>query len=150
MCGFILWFYSIFFLFVFATFKTQRGTYTSSIFYFFRFTCTLQRHKLVSAKMFSMFSAKNSDVFTFYVSWGREKATLHPIGAVRLKRISRNAIWIGFQTPYECSSKRISCSLMPFKLSKYNRISIGFAQKSDLGWQSDRGFCPTHSLLTAG
>ncbi len=51
-----------------ATFKTQRVTYTSSIMFFSRLTCTSQRHKLVSAKMFSMFSAKMSDVFTFYVA----------------------------------------------------------------------------------
>ncbi len=94
--------------------------------------------------MFSMFSAKTSDVFTFYVAWGHEKATLNRIWPSRLKRISRNAIWIGFQTTYECSSKwictnRISCSSLPFRLSKYDRISIGFAQKSDLGWQSERG-----------
>ncbi len=96
--------------------------------------------------MFSMFSAKTSDVFTFYVAWGCEKAMLNPIWPVRLKRISRNAIWIGFQATYKCSSKRIctnriSCSSLPFRLFKYDRISIGFAQKSDLGWQSERGFC---------
>ncbi len=72
------------------------------------------------------------------------KATLNSIWPSRLKRISRNAIWIGFQTTYECSSKRIctnriSCSSLLFRLSKYDRISIGFAQKSDLGWQSERG-----------
>ncbi len=122
-----------------ATFKTQRGT-CSSIMCF-----SVWRHKLVSAKMFSMFSAKTSDVFTFYVAWGCEKAMLNPIWPVRLKRISRNAIWIGFQTTYECSSKRIctnriSCSSLPFRLSKYDWITIGFAQKSDLGWQSERGF----------
>ncbi len=66
--------------------------------------------------MFSMFSA-----------WGREKATLNPIWPSRLKLISRNAIWIGFKTTYECSSKRIctnqiSCSSLPFRLSKYDRI----------------------------
>ncbi len=94
--------------------------------------------------MLRMFSGKTSDVFTFYVAWGCEKATLNPIWLVRLKRISRNVIWIGFQTTYECSSKRIctnriSCSSLPFRLFKYDRISIGFAQKSDLGWQSERG-----------
>ncbi len=134
-----------FFFFVSATFKTQRGACTSGILFFPRLTCTSQRHKLVSQKMFSMFSAKTSNVFTFYVAWGREKATLNPIWPSRLKRISRNAIWIGFQTTYECSSKRIctnriSCSSLPFRLAKYDRISIGFAQKSDLGWQSERGF----------
>ncbi len=44
-----------FFFFVSATFETQRGTY-SSILFFSHLTCTLQRHKLVTAKMFSMFS----------------------------------------------------------------------------------------------
>ncbi len=78
--------------FVSATFKTQRGTYTSSILFFFHLTCTSQWHKLVSAKMFSMFSAKTSDVFTFYVAWGREKATLNLIWPVRLKRICTNRI----------------------------------------------------------
>ncbi len=132
------------FFFVSATFKIQRGACISSILFFPRLTCTSQRHKLVSAKMFSMFSGKTSDVFTFYVAWGCEKATLNPIWPSRLKWISRNAIWIGFQTTYECSSKRIctnriSCSSLPFRLSKYDRISIGFAQKSDLGWQSEQG-----------
>ncbi len=117
--------------FVSATFKTQRGTHTSSKLFLSHLTCTSQRHKLVSAKMFSMFSGKTSDVFTSYVAWGHEKATLNPIWPVRLKRISRNAIWIGFQTTYECSSKRIctnqiSCSSLPFRLFKYDRISIGF------------------------
>ncbi len=47
------------------------------------------------------------NVWRVYVAWGREKAMLNPIWPSRLKRISRNAIWIGFQTTYECSSKRI-------------------------------------------
>ncbi len=123
----------------------------AAVYFFFRLTCTSQRHKLVSAKMFSMFSAKTSDVFTFYMAWGREKATLNPIWPVRLKRISRNVIWIGFQTTYECSSKRIctnriSCSSLPFRLFKYDWISIGFAQKLDLGWQSERGLMLCHAF----
>ncbi len=97
--------------FVSATFKTQRGTHTSSKQFLSHLTCTSQRHKLVSAKMFSMFSGKTSDVFTSYVAWGHEKATLNPIWPVRLKRISRNAV---------------SCSSLPFRLFKYDRISIGF------------------------
>ncbi len=105
--------------------------------------------------MFSMFSAKTSDVFTFYVAWGREKAMLNPIWPSRLNRISRNAIWIGFQTTYECSSKRIctnliSCSSLPFRLFKYDRISIGSAQKSDLGWQSERGYRALQNTLSDG
>ncbi len=40
------------------------------------------------------------------------KATLNPIWPVRLKQISRNAIWIGFQTTYECSSKLICTNLI--------------------------------------
>ncbi len=66
---------------------------------------------------------------------------------VRLKRISRIAILIGFQNTYECSSKwictnrfMVSCSSLPFRLSKYDRISVGFAQKTDLGWHPERGF----------
>ncbi len=95
--------------------------------------------------MFSMFSAKTSVIFTFYVAWGCKKAMLNPIWPVILKKICRNVILIGFQTPYECSSKQIwtnqiSCSSLPFRLSKYDRISIGFAQKSHLGWQSEQGF----------
>ncbi len=87
--------------FVSATFKTQRGTHTSSKQFLSHLTCTSQRHKLVSAKMFSMFSGKTSDVFTSYVAWGHEKATLNPIWPVRLK-------------------------FRPFRLFKYDRISIGF------------------------
>ncbi len=95
--------------------------------------------------MFSMFSAKTSVIFTFYVAWGCKRAMLNPIWPVILKKISRNVILIGFQTTYECSSKQIwtnqiSCSSLPFRLSKYDRISIGFAQKSHLGWQSEQGF----------
>ncbi len=91
-----------------------------------------------------MFSTKTSAVFTFYMVWGREKAKLNPIWPVRLKRISRIAIWIVFQTTYECSSERIctnwiSCCLLLFRLFKYDRISIGFAQKSDLSGPSERG-----------
>ncbi len=117
--------------FVSATFKTQRGTHTSSKQFFSRLTCTSQRHKLVSAKKFSMFSGKTSDVFTSYVAWGHEKATLNPIWPVRLKRISRNLIWIGFQITYECSLKwictnQILRSSLLFRLFKYDRISIGF------------------------
>ncbi len=136
---------AIFLLFLSPLLSKHKEVRVLAVYCFFsRLTCTSQRHKLVSAKMFSMFSAKTSDVFTFYVAWGREKAMLNPIWPSRLKRISRNAIWIGFQTTYECSSKRIctnriSCSSLPFRLSKYDRISIGFAQKSDLGWQSERG-----------
>ncbi len=104
-----------------------------------------QQHKLVSEKTFIMFSIQMSDIFMFYVAWKHEKSRLNPIWPVRLKRISRNAIWIGFQTTYECSSKRIfknqiSCSSLPFRLYKYDRILIRFAQISDLGWQSKRGF----------
>ncbi len=39
-----------------------------------------------------MIFTKTSDVFPFYVGWGREKTTLNPIWPVRLKRISRNVI----------------------------------------------------------
>ncbi len=31
--------------------------------------------------------------------------------------------------------------LLPFRLCKYDWISIGFALKLDLGWQSERGWC---------
>ncbi len=53
--------------------NTKRYVYKQYI-VFFRLTCTLQQHKLVSAKMFSMFSAKTSDVFTFYLLWGHGKS----------------------------------------------------------------------------
>ncbi len=71
-----------------------------AVYCFFPLNLHFAMTQLVSAKMFSMFSAKTSDVFMFYVAWGREKATLNPIWPVRLKRISRNVIWIGFQTTY--------------------------------------------------
>ncbi len=64
------------------------------------------------------FIYKRLDIFTFYVAWKREKARLNPIWPVRLKRICRNAIWVGFQTTYR----------------------NGFAHKSYLGWQSERGY----------
>ncbi len=48
--------------------KTQRGAYTSSILFYS--ACTSQRHKLVSAELFSMFSAKN--VWRVYVFTWRE------------------------------------------------------------------------------
>ncbi len=72
------------------------------------------------------------------MAWECEKALLNLIWPVRLKRISRNAFWIGFQTTYECSSKRICKNWIS---CKYDRISIGFALKLDLGWQSERGWC---------
>ncbi len=144
ICGFIpcchLRYFASFFFSLLSKHKEVR---ILAVYWFFS-PAYLHFNKLVSAKIFSMFSAKTSDVFTFYVSWGREKATLNPIWPVTLKLISRNAIWIGFQTTYECSLKRIctnriSCSSLPFRLSKYDWISIRFAQKSDLGGQSERG-----------
>lgn len=60
--------------------------------------------------------------------------------------MSRNTVWIGFQTVlYECSSKQIcknqiSCSSLPFRLSKCVRISNGFAQKLDVGWKSEQSW----------
>ncbi len=80
------------------------------------------------------------NVFTFYVAWKREKVRPNPIWLFRQKRICRNAIWIGFQTTYKCSLKRICKNRISCSSSKYDRISIGFAQKSDLGWQSERGY----------
>ncbi len=147
LCGFIPCCrlrYFPFFFFLSPLLSKHKEVRVLAVYCFFPLDLHFARHKLVFAKMFSMFSAKTSDVFMFYVAWGREKATLNPIWSSRLKRISRNAIWIGFQTTYECSSKRIctnriSCSSLPFRLSKYDRISIGFAQKSDLGWQPERG-----------
>ncbi len=65
------------------------------------------------------------------VLWKRghlgEKSMVNPIWPLRLKRISRIAIWIGFQTTYECSSKQIytnqiSCSSLLIRLSKYDQI----------------------------
>ncbi len=41
----------------------------------------------------------------FYVAWesdtGKKAMQKNPIWAVKLKQISRNVIWIGFQTTYE-------------------------------------------------
>ncbi len=147
ICGFIPCCRLRYFAFCFvlsATFKTQRVTYTSSILFFPAWLALRNDTSLFLQRCSACFLQKTSDVFTFYAAWGREKATLNPIWLVRLKRISRNAIWIGFQNTYECSSKRIctnriSCSSLPFRLFKYDRISIGFAQKSYLGWQSEQG-----------
>lgn len=50
--------------------------------------------------------------FMFYVAWERHinigrKDTWNWIRAVRLKMISRNMIWVGFQTTFECILKQI-------------------------------------------
>lgn len=42
------------------------------------------------------------------------KATKNPLGMVRPKWVSRNEIWIGFQTTYECILKRICKNCFTF------------------------------------
>ncbi len=128
---------TIFIVAVSVGLKTQRGAYTSSILTFSAWLA-VRNNTILFLQRHLLFSIKTSDVFTFYIVWERGKAALNSIWPVRLKRISRNAIWIGFQTTYECSLKRICTNRSD--LSKYDWISIGFAQKSDLGWQSERGF----------
>ncbi len=154
MCGFIpccrppllcYFFYFLFFLLSPLLSKHKEVRVLAVYWFFFPLDLHFATTQACFCKDVQHVFCKTSDVFTFYVAWGREKARLNPIWPSRLNRISRNAIWIGFQTTYECSSKRIctnriSCSSLPFRLSKYDRISIGLAQKSDLGWQSERGF----------
>lgn len=55
-----------------------------------------------------MFSTKKFDFFTFYVPWKCEKARLNLYWPVRLKRISRNVFWIGFQPHINVARNRLA------------------------------------------
>ncbi len=93
----------------------------------FHLTCTSQQHSLVSAKTLSMFS-------TNHIMWCEEvtnkKATLNLVWMVRLERISRKVIWIGFHITFCGSLKRMKC----FSLSNLLNM-IGF--QSDVYKKSD-------------
>lgn len=83
---------------LYAGLRIQKGVQsrpTSSIL-LFSAQPALHNNNFVSAMTFSMFPTAMSDMFSFFVAQ-------NPFKAVRLKHISRNVIWIWFQTPEECS-----------------------------------------------
>ncbi len=90
-----------------ATFRTQRGTYTSSILFFSAWLALCNNTSLFLLRCSACFLQRHLTSLRFICCEDMEKALLNQIWPVRLKRIYRNVIWIGFQTTYECSSKQI-------------------------------------------
>lgn len=104
---------------LYAGLRIQKGVQsrqTSSIL-LFSAQPALHNNNFVSAMIFSMFPTAMSDMFRFFVAQ-------NPFKAVRLKHISRNVIWIWFQTPEECSLVLVFHNLPFQKYMHKNQIWV--------------------------